>query len=170
VFHQHEYAELEREDSWLWRVLVSPALRYLLARYTSDARVRLDGFITVCKPIAERYKRELGVDPMIVMNAPRPVRLVPPGPRPGEQLRLIHHGYAQRGRGIDVMIRAVALSRRRPTLDLMLMDDDAAYVHELMRLAEQLAPGRIFFRRPVPALDIVRTVSEYDLRLRESRR
>jgi hypothetical protein len=38
-------------------------------------------------------------------------------------------------------------------------------VRELMRLAQQLAPGRIFFRRPVPALDIVRAVADYDLGL-----
>ena len=165
VFHQHEYAELEREDSWIWRTLVSPALRYLLARYTSDPQVRLDGFITVCSPIAERYRRELGVDPMIILNAPRPAHHMFRTSTPSKRLRIIHHGYAQRGRGIDVMIRAVALSRRRPTLDLMLMDDDPAYVRDLMRLADRIAPGRIFFRRPVPALDIVRTVAEYDLGL-----
>jgi hypothetical protein len=66
VFHQHEYAELEREDSRLWRLLVSPALRYLIARYTSDPQVRIDASITVCEPIAERYRRELSIDPMRV--------------------------------------------------------------------------------------------------------
>jgi len=63
------------------------------------------------------------------------------------------------------MIRAVALSDPRFTLDLMLMDDDAAHVHDLRRLAEEIAPGRIFFRDPVPPLDIVRTVAEYDIGL-----
>jgi len=166
VFHQHEYAELERADSWIWRMLVSPALRHLLARYTSDPHVRLDASITVCEPIAERYRRELSIDPIVVYNAPKPAESrAPAHPTSSTRIRIIHHGYAQRGRGIDQMIRAVALSDPRFTLDLMLMDDDAAHVHDLRRLAEEIAPGRIFFRDPVPPLDIVRTVAEYDIGL-----
>src|SRR5262249_46042114 len=67
--------------------------------------------------------------------------------------------------GIDQMIRAVALSDRRFTLDLMLMNDDQGYVRYLRRLADDIAPGRIFFRDPVPPLDIVRTVAAYDVGL-----
>jgi glycosyltransferase involved in cell wall biosynthesis len=168
VFHQHEYAELEREDSLLWRLLVSPALRYLLVRYTSDPHVQLDASITVCEPIAERYRRELKIDPIVVYNAPKPVEsraptlVVETSPT---HIRLIHHGYAQRGRGIDQMIRAVALSNPRFTLDLMLMNDDAGHIRDLRRLADEVAPGRIFFRDPVSPLDIVRAVAEYDIGL-----
>jgi glycosyltransferase involved in cell wall biosynthesis len=168
VFHQHEYAELERADSLIWRLLVSPALHHLLVKYTSDPHVRVDASITVCEPIAERYRQELKIDPIVVYNAPRPVEprapahvLMPSTTR----IRLIHHGYAQRGRGIDQMIRAVALSDPRFTLDLMLMGDDPAHVQELRRLAEELAPGRIFFRETVPPLEIVRTVAVYDIGL-----
>jgi glycosyltransferase involved in cell wall biosynthesis len=168
VFHQHEYAELERADSPIWRLLVSPALHHLLVKYTSDPHVRVDASITVCEPIAERYRQELKIDPIVVYNAPRPVEprapahvLMPSTTR----IRLIHHGYAQRGRGIDQMIRAVALSDPRFTLDLMLMGDDPAHVQELRRLAEELAPGRIFFRQTVPPLEIVRTVAAYDIGL-----
>jgi glycosyltransferase involved in cell wall biosynthesis len=145
---------------------VSPALRYLLVRYTSDPHVRLAASITVCEPIAERYKRELRIDPIVVYNAPKPVLVHSARANTSAQrIRLVHHGYAQRGRGIDQMIRAVALSNPRFTLDLMLMDDDVAHVQELKRLANQIAPGRIFFREPVPPLDIVRTVAEYDMGL-----
>src|SRR5207237_6119118 len=58
VFHQHEYAELEREDSWIWRLLVSPALQHLISKYTRDPDAPVHAFITVCGPIAERYRRE----------------------------------------------------------------------------------------------------------------
>ncbi len=166
VFHQHEYSELEREDSLIWRMLVSPALHYLLVKYTSDEHVPLAASITVCEPIAERYWRELKIDPIVVYNAPRPGDFrAPAHMMTPARIRLIHHGYAQRGRGIDQMIRAVALSDARFTLDLMLMDDDTAHVQELRRLAAEIAPGRIFFREPVPPLEIVRTVAEYDIGL-----
>jgi len=166
IFHQHEYAELEREDSLIWRILVRPALRHLLVKYTQDAEVRLDAFITVCQPIADRYHRELGVDPIVVYNAPAPVSApLPLHTTSRDRIRLIHHGYAQRGRGIDQMIRAVALADRRFTLDLMLMGDDPAHVRQLRRLADRIAPGRVFFRDVVPPGDIVRTVAEYDVGL-----
>jgi glycosyltransferase involved in cell wall biosynthesis len=164
VFHQHEYAELEREDSAIWRWLVSPALRRLLARYTQDPEVPVDRSITVCTPIAERYRRELGIDPIVVYNAPaRVASLAASRQTDAAHIRLIHHGYAQRGRGIDRMIQAVALSDRRFTLDLMLMGDDPAYIRELKLRAERLAPDRISFRPPVPPLDIVNTVAAYDV-------
>lgn len=166
VFHQHEYAELERADSLVWRLLVSPALRYLIARYTRDPEVPLDACITVCQPIADRYRQELGIDPIVVYNAPKPVAsLGSEHVTSATRIRMIHHGYAQRGRGIHQMIHAVALSDQRFTLDLMLMDDDSTYVRYMRRLAEEIAPGRIFFRDPVRPLDIVQTVSAYDMGL-----
>jgi glycosyltransferase involved in cell wall biosynthesis len=162
VFHQHEYAELERADNVFWRMLVSPALRHLLMKYSA----RANASITVCEPIAERYRHELKIDPIVVYNAPKPVEA-----RAGwhatstTRMRIIHHGYAQSGRGIDQMIRAVAMSDPRFTLDLMLMADDPAHIRYLKRLAEEIAPGRIFFRDPVAPLEIVRTVAEYDIGL-----
>ncbi|MDQ6673242.1 MAG: glycosyltransferase family 4 protein [Chloroflexota bacterium] len=166
VFHQHEYAELEREDSAIWRWLVSPALRRLLTRYTQDPDVRVDRSITVCSPIAERYRRELGIHPIVVYNAPARANFLDASRQTtAAHIRLIHHGYAQRGRGIDRMIQAVALSDRRFTLDLMLMNDNPTYIRELKRLAERLAPDRISFRAPVPPLEIVQTVAAYDVGL-----
>ncbi len=166
VFHQHEYAELEREDNLAWRLLVSPAIHRLLVKYTSDPGVPVDASITVCEPIAERYRLELGIDPIVVYNAPQPVCLttaehaVAPN-----RVRLIHHGFAQRGRGLHNLVQAMALTDERFTLDFMLMDDDRAYLGYLKALAARVAPGRVFFRAPVRPLDIVPTVAEYDVGL-----
>jgi hypothetical protein len=63
------------------------------------------------------------------------------------------------------MIQAVALSNHRFTLDLMLMGDDPSYVRYLKRLADKIAPGRVFFRDPVRPMDIVQTVAAYDMGL-----
>src|SRR5262249_50754520 len=114
----------------------------------------------------ERYRRELKIDPIVIYNAPRPVDGIrPEQAEVGARIRLIHHGYAQRGRGIDQMIRAVALTDERFTLDLLLMGHDPTHVSELERLAQDIAPGRILFRDPVAPSAIVRTVAEYDVGL-----
>ncbi|MFN8497384.1 MAG: glycosyltransferase [Anaerolineae bacterium] len=166
VFHQHEYAELEREDSLAWRLLVSPAIHRLLVKYTSDPAVAVDASITVCEPIAERYRHELGIHPIVVYNAPPPVAIGRSGqPADPHRIRLIHHGFAQRGRGLHNLVKAMALADERFTLDFMLMADDPAYLDYLQALARRVAPGRVFFRAPVRPLDIVPTVSEYDIGL-----
>src|SRR5262245_60582654 len=138
VFHQHEYAELERENQRLWRILIAPGIRRYLAKYTSDPEVPVDASITVCQPIADRYRRELGIDPIVVYNAPEPVDLLDRSATTNPaRIRLIHHGYAQRGRGLDNMIRTVALADERFTLDFMLMHHHAGYVEELKQLASE---------------------------------
>jgi len=164
VFHMHEYAEQERTDSLLWRLLVSPAVRNLTRKYISQPDTPIAASITVCEPIAERYRRELGLDPMVVFNAPKPVTdLTREDHVDEERIRLIHHGYAKRGRGLHKLIQALALTDQRFSLDFMLMDDDDGYIDELQRLATRLVPGRVHFRKPVPPGEIVRCISEYDM-------
>jgi hypothetical protein len=166
VFHMHEYAEEERTGSRVWRLLVGPAIRYFMRRYATDPEVPVAASITVCEPIAERYRRELGLRPIVVYNAPRPVALPPPVDRAdGGRIRLVHHGYAKRNRGLHELVRAVALADERFTLDFMLVEDDRGYVDELRALGERLAPGRIAFRAPVEPHEIVRTVAEYAMGL-----
>lgn len=165
IFHMHEYAMDEREGR-LWRVLVAPAIRYFMRRYTTQPDAPIDAALTVCAPIAARYQRELGLQPLVVFNAPKPA-VVPERSTPGDavRIRLIHHGYAKRDRGLDKLIEAVALTDKRFDLDLMLVKDDRGYIEELRRLAERLASGRVRFRAPVAPNAIVRTVAAYDLGL-----
>jgi len=163
VLHLHEYAEEGRKFG-LWSLLVAPAIRHLLWKSVDDSGVSIDASITVCEPIAERYGREYGLDPVVVFNAPRPVRVTwrdePVGSNP---IRLVHHGFAKRGRGLHHLIEALALADSRFTLDFMLVEDNRGYVAELKQLAERLAPGRVHFRPPVPPGEIVQTVAEYDV-------
>jgi glycosyltransferase involved in cell wall biosynthesis len=164
VFHQHEYAELEREHELLFRLLAGPGIRHTLTRYTSDPEVRVDASITINEAFAERYRRDLGIDPIVVYNAPKRVEL----PEKMDQtdpkhIRLIYHGSPQRARGIETLVKAMALVDERFSLDLMLMNDDPNYIRYLKKLADQIASGRVVFREPVAPFEIVRTISEYDI-------
>jgi glycosyltransferase involved in cell wall biosynthesis len=161
----HEFAEEERSES-IWRLLVSPAIRYLTKRYAAGAESGVDASITVCEPIAERYRRELGLHPIVVYNAPKREADLPQYPATTDaRVRMVHHGYAKRGRGLERLVEALALTDQRFTLDFMLMPDDRGYIDDLKDLAERLAPGRVNFRDPVPPAQIVTTVAEYDLGL-----
>src|SRR5262249_15284488 len=101
-----------------------------------------------------------------VYNAPTPVDLPDRSTAMNPaRVRLIHHGYAQRGRGLDNMIKTIALADERFTLDFMLMNHHLGYLEELKQLASKIAPGKVFFRDPVKPSEIVRTVAEYDIGL-----
>jgi hypothetical protein len=102
---------------------------------------------------------------IVSYNAPKPAGLPAPSHQDDGRVRMVHHGYAKRGRGLHNLVRAVGLADARFTLDLMLVDDDPGYVDELRRLADRIAPGRVAFRAPVAPDRIVPTVAEYALGL-----
>ncbi|HEY3415973.1 MAG TPA: hypothetical protein VGM23_03720, partial [Armatimonadota bacterium] len=155
VLDLHEYAPLEFEDIPAWRRLYTPAIIYFLKKYAPA----IAASITIAAPIADRYRREFPLDPIVVHNVPEysvfSSRLVDP-----EQVQLIHHGGAMRSRHLENMLQTLALCHPRFRLHLMLVGDQQGYVQELRTLAESLAPGRVFFHNPVPTTEIVRTIAE----------
>ena len=62
------YAPLQQETPKFKR-LETPYRTYLLRRYAHAANAS----ITVCSPIAQRYAKEFGFHPIVVMNAPTPI-------------------------------------------------------------------------------------------------
>jgi hypothetical protein len=161
VFDAHEFSPLEWEQRWWWRQLYAPLIRRVLRRYGPLC----DASVTVSAPIAERYRREYGLDAVVVLNAPAAVRQGPaeqaPPPSP-DRVRLIHHGAAIRARHLERMIEAIALAQPRFTLDMMLVGD-GSYISELQALAESSAPGRVRFVPPADPADIVARVAAYDM-------
>jgi glycosyltransferase involved in cell wall biosynthesis len=158
VFDAHEYAPLEFENRTLWRLLYAPVITHLLRVYAT----RADASMTVASAIAERYRREFGFAPEVILNAPDAVPLPDKVGRGSGEVRLIHHGAAIPDRRLEEMIKAVALCDGRFSLHLMLTGD-TAYVNALKRTADALAPGRVSFHEPVAPADIVRRVAEYDV-------
>lgn len=159
IFDAHEYAPLEFENRALWRLLYAPVAAHLLHHYAP----RADASTTVASAIADRYRREFGFAPEVVLNAPDAVPLPDKAVGDSEEVRMIHHGAAIPDRRLEEMIKALALCDRRFSLHLMLTGNDAAYVGALKRAADALAPGRVQFHEPVAPAEIVRRVSEYDL-------
>ena len=159
VFDAHEYSPLQFENIWIWRFLYRHAIIQMLKRYAPA----VDKSMTVAPRIAERYRRESNLDPIIVLNAPDRVVLPERQVSTDENIRLIHHGGNQRSRKLENMIKAVALARPQISLDLMLVNGDPPYYDYLKELAKSLAPDRIRVIDPVPPDQIILKIADYDM-------
>ena len=160
VLDLHEYA-VEMESRWAWQTFWKPMIDHFLRRYRSH----LSASVTVSESIAERYGKEYGFHPLVVMNIPQCRRL--PGFRKTnpEAIQLIHHGAALPNRQLELMIQALAHTDSRFTLHFMLIETFPQYVTSLREIAHRLAPGRVFFHSPVGPEEIVPILSSYDIGL-----
>lgn len=158
LFDAHEYAPEEFSDQWLFRWLFQPYRRYLCRRYIPQTTAMM----TVCEAIAQRYARENGVEPVVVLNAPPYEELFPsPGPAEDGPVRLIHHGGACPSRRLEAMIDMMDDLDKRFQLDFMLVEVIPGYVDWLKRRAA--ANPRIRFRSPVSMQSLARETNRYDL-------
>jgi hypothetical protein len=159
ILDLHEYAPLEWESRRYWKIFYKPMVDYLLRKYMPY----VSKSVTVGEAIAERYFREYGFRPAVIMNTPRPIDTPAFQKTNAEAIRLVHHGGAIRDRRLELMIQAVALADSRYTLHFMLIEMSRGYVSRLRTLAQRTAPGRVFFHEPVPPVDIIRNLSEFDM-------
>lgn len=159
VFDDHEYAPLEFDNRRAWELLYSPLIRHMVGKYAP----RAGAMITVAPAIAERYRREFGLDPVVLMNAPPAAAELPPKQTDFDNLRLIHHGGALPVRRLEGMIQALALCDRRYSLSFMLTGSDQEYLRYLRRTADELAPGRVTFLDPVAPEEVLGRIREFDM-------
>lgn len=159
VYDAHEYWRLESENNPAWLRFFSPLIQHIERRYLP----RTKAVVTVCAPIAERYRADYGVPVDIIMNAPAAVPLPPSHPPDPAHIRLIHHGSAVRDRMLERMIETLTLTDSRFTLDFMLLEVDSGYIDELKALSDRLAPGRVRFLPAIPAEQVISTIAAYDM-------
>lgn len=153
ILDLHEYAPLEWEEQWTWRVFAAPMIVAFLRRYAVHAAATL----TVAPDIAQRYHKEFGFLPTVVLNAPEyaPVEDHTVDPH---TVRLIHHGGAIRARALELMIDTIRLCDRRYHLSFMLVGDEG-YIRYLRIYADRVAPGRVTFLDPVAPDRIVSRIA-----------
>jgi hypothetical protein len=154
----HEYSPTEFEDKLLWRLRYGRLYRHICVRHLPEAAATT----TVCAGVAQEYRRNFGVNPVVVENAPPFQSLLPRAPTDG-RVRMIHHGAAIRSRRLELMIEVMQHLEQRFSLDFMLVANDQQYVAELQSRAA--GDSRIRFLPPVPMPDICRATNEYDVGL-----
>nr|WP_275758196.1 glycosyltransferase [Salinibacterium metalliresistens] len=157
VLDLHEYAPLEGEHSFLWRLVMAPYARWMLRTMVP----KVAEIVTVSTGIADEYRRRYGFDSTVVVNATPYYSLEPHAV--ASPIRLVHSGLAAPERRLDIMIEAVRLTAADVTLDLYLMDNGVGEFDRLRALAD--GDERIRFREPVAYVDLVRTLNTYDVGL-----
>jgi hypothetical protein len=157
VLDLHEYAPLEWEEQWRWRLFVAPMIRFFLQQYATQAAATM----TVAPEIARRYHEEFGFLPVTVLNAPDYVALDDHTIDP-QSVRLIHHGGAIRARQLELMIDTVRLCDQRYHLSFMLVGDEG-YIRYLQAYASRVAPGRVAFLAPVTPEQVVNRIAPFDM-------
>ncbi|MGR0220201.1 glycosyltransferase [Agromyces sp. ZXT2-6] len=151
----HEFSPTLHEESRRWMRRRSPYLAWLIRRHVA----RADSWTTVGQGLAERYRRDFGIDARVVVNA-SPYADLAPLPV-GSPLRLVHSGAGLRNRRLEVMVRGMQLARSDATLDLYLTRNHPDYLDELRALAAE--GGRVRVLDPLPYDELIRTLNGYDV-------
>ena len=157
VFDAHEHSPTEGADWPLWRMLFGPCARWQVGHYVPQVAA----MTTVGRGIADAYERETGITAGIVTNAPPRQDLTPTLVH--DPVRVLHHGAAHRGRGLEEMVRLAELLDERFIVDFVLVEGWPGYRDKLIRRAS--GNPRIRFPPPVPMRRIVAMANSYDVGL-----
>lgn len=154
----HEYAPLEAENHWAWRITQKPMIEYFLRKCIPNTV----GTITVNQTIAEKYASEFGFQPIVVMNSPKGDTRTSFKSTQSDVIRLIHHGGAMPDRELELMIETMKYLDNRFFLHFMLVGDQG-YIKQLNNLAHRIVPGKVFFESSVRPEEVVNQISRYDM-------
>ncbi len=143
-----------------YRVLFARYHRWLLGFVADPAfTVRT----TVADGIADLYVSTMGIArPTVIRNTP-PFADLQPTRRDDGRILLVHHGRADLGRGLEMMLDAVMQLDARFVLVLMLVGDDRELAH--FRRHPAVAEGRVEFRDPVAVDEVPAALNDCDLEI-----
>jgi glycosyltransferase involved in cell wall biosynthesis len=94
------------------------------------------------------------------MNVPL-FNILEPTPINGQVVKIVHHGVAVKGRGLEHIIRVFKKLDSRFTLTFYLVPTDSNFFYQLKKLAGDFP--RIEFRDPVPTSQIPKELNSYDI-------
>lgn len=157
VFDAHEYAPDELGDELWWRLATRPLVRWQCAEYIPRAAAMM----TVSQGIADAYEREYGVRATVVRNAAAFADLAPTDVH--RPIRILHHGAALRGRGLEEMLHLADLLDDRYVVDFVLVEASPGLRDSLV--ARAAGNPRICFSPPVAMSALVPMANRYDIGL-----
>ncbi len=157
LFDSHEYFPRRFEDQLKYRWFINPYAADMCARYAPQAAAML----ATSPGHASLYERDLGFRPTLLTNATDYFDLTPIEKRPGDPIRLVHHGVALPSRCIELTIEMMAYLDERFSLDLFLVPGEPAYIASLQERAK--GDPRIRFPEPVPGAQLVPATHNHDI-------
>ncbi|MEI6264168.1 MAG: hypothetical protein WCP74_03635 [Sphingobacteriia bacterium] len=153
----HEYAPLELDNNFLWRLRYKGYYTRVLKKYIPI----IDLTSTVCYGIQKKFNEEFNVLPEVIYNSPFFKKL---NPTITEQnvIKLVHHGIASRSRKLEIMIDMMDFLDSRFELNLILVDNDNVYIEELK---SRSIHKKVNFLPAVPTNDISEHINKFDIGL-----
>ena len=144
-------------DNLRWRIMTKPINNFLCKKYLH----RCDKIITVSDGLAEEYAQVYDIEkPQVFMSLPYP-QILKPVKNEDNDLKIIHHGYANTSRKTETMIEMMDFVDERFTLDLMLLETRGKYWKKINAMAENRANVQII--PPVNFHEIVPFTNAYDI-------
>lgn len=156
LFDAHEYSPREFEESWKWRFFLRAYNEYLCRTYIPN----VDAMTTVCEGLAEEYRGNYAVEPIVVLNTPPYADLTPL--RGAEnKIRVVHHGAAIPSRRLERMLEIMPHLDERFCLDLLLVPSVPRYMDKLAAIVSRTPRARLL--SPVPPHQVVAALNQYDV-------
>ena len=158
IVDMHEYAPLEMEEDWRFRVLLMRYYAFLCRKYLPLA----SKVVTVSPGLARKYKSEFGVDVETVFNARSEVQSSSLANKSSDEtIRLVHTGLAAKARHLEWMIEAVG-NVPGVSLDLYLVK-----APRQSRTLNSLVKASLKYKNcsvnpPVPSSELPIVISQYD--------
>jgi len=156
ILDAHEYSPAQFEDQFIWRFFFKKYNEYMCKTYIKYCDIML----TVSEGIAEEYKKNYNILPIIITNAFEYENLNP-NPTPENEIRLILHSAASPSRKIELMVKMMKFLDARFTLDLMLMPNNKKYFNKLKKSASN--NPKIKFIPTVKMKEIPAFINHYDI-------
>ena len=158
VMDMHEYAPLEMEDDWRFRILLQGYYTTLCSLYLPKA----DLLITVSEGLKTGFDALCNTSAQVVRNICGFEHL-PPSVNMNE-IRLVHSGLAAKARHLEVMIDAVSgLEGFSLDLYLVVAPRQQKYYNKLKKLAQ--LTSNVDIKLPVKPAEIAKTLNSYDIGL-----
>jgi hypothetical protein len=162
-FDAHEYAPRHFEDRLYWRIFFQRFNAYLCRKYIP----RVHGMSTINSGLADAYKAEFGVKPLIITNASDYTPLLPKK-REHYPIKLVHHGIFNLSRQPDLMIDLMKKLDDRFTLDLiyLLPESSSAKTRDYFEAFKIKAQktGKIKILPALKSTEIISSIHEhYDM-------
>ena len=155
IFDAHEYSPGENDSNPDWVKRYKPQVEYVCKKYFPCINL----MFCVGYSIGDEYKKNFGIESVIITNATDYVDLKPK-PHNKFPIRLIHHGASIPERHLELMIEAMDFLGDNYTLDMMLVPTDTNYLTRLKDMA--VSRPRLKFLEPVPTSKIPYVLNDYD--------
>ena len=154
IFDAREFYTRQNEELLRFKILEARFRDFLLRDYATQC----DSAITVSDGLRDEYQKIYSI-PMKVVRSSPPFQEVSLKPT-DDHFRMVHHGAANKNRGLDNMIEIVRRLGGRFSLDFYLVGS-SIHIDRLQKKADGC--NRIRFLPPVQFDQIIPMLCEYDI-------